>query len=86
MNCQVDWSATGDMLQGIGAIISGLAIILAAWLGADTYKKWKRQKIAERKIEHSESILVSTYKVRRELSFVRSPMMWVHELEAAEKN
>lgn len=84
LDCYIDWSATGEMLQGIGSILSGAAIVLAAWFGSNTYNSWRRQKLAERKIDYAEKILTSSYKVRRELSFVRSPMMLAYELFAAE--
>jgi hypothetical protein len=85
MSLGIDWLAVGSMLQGIGAVVSGIAIVIAAIVGSNTYNNWRRQKIAERTIEHAEAILTAAYRVKRELSFVRSPMMWVHELIAAEE-
>jgi len=81
----VDWAATGTMLQGIGTVIGAIAVIAAAIIGSQTFKSWKRQKLAERHIEQAERILTATYQVRRSLSYVRSPAMWGHETEAAEK-
>lgn len=79
-----DWAATGAMLQGLGTIGGALAVIGAAWFGASTFQRWRQQKLSERRIEQAERILTATYKVRRQLSFVRSPAMWNNELDAAE--
>ena len=87
MSCAttIDWAATGTMLQGIGTVIGALAVIGAAIIGSRTFDNWKRQKLAERHIEQAERILTATYKVRRDLAIVRSPMMWAHETDAAEE-
>ena len=85
MKCQVDWVATGAMLQGIGAIIGSFAVIIAACLGSDTYNKWRKQKISERKIDYAERILTSVYKVRQELRYLRNSFMSGHELYNAEE-
>ncbi|MEG3093347.1 hypothetical protein [Sphingomonas sp. PB1R3] len=81
-----DWAATGAMLQGIGTLIGAIAVIAAAIIGANTFDKWKQQKIAERKRDQAEKILTATYRVRRQLSAVRSPMMWAHETDKAQKD
>ena len=73
------------MLQGWGTLLGAGAVIYAAKKGADTFESWKRQKVAERRSDQAERILTATYKARRALKFVRSPMMWAHELNAAEK-
>lgn len=88
MSCAttIDWAATGTMLQGIGTLIGAVAVIAAAIIGSRTFNNWKRQKLAERHIEQAERILTATYKVRRGLSYVRSPMMWSHETDAAEEH
>jgi hypothetical protein len=72
------------MLQGIGTAVGAVAVLLAAKIGANTFENWRRQRLAERKAEQAERILTATYKVRRGLSHVRSPMMLAHELNAAE--
>jgi hypothetical protein len=59
--------------------------LAAAIIGANTFARWRVQKLAERRIEQAERILTATYKVRRRLSFVRSPAMWGDELSAAEE-
>ena len=80
----IDWPATGAMLQGLGTLTGAFAVFWAAKKGADTFESWKRQKVAERKLEQAERILTATYKARRALSYVRGVMMWGHELDAAE--
>jgi hypothetical protein len=72
------------MLQGLGTMGGAIAVLAAAIIGSTTFKSWKRQKMAERKAEQAERILTVAYKVRRDLSHVRSPAMWNHETDAAE--
>ena len=81
----IDWTATGTMLQGIGTVVGAIAVIGAAIIGSRTFDNWKRQKLAERHIEQAERILTATYKVRRQLSYVRNSAMWGHETESAEE-
>ena len=85
--CQsvIDWAATGSMLQGIGTLTGAGAVLIAAGIGANTFKRWKQQKVAERRAHQAERIMTATYKARRRLSQVRGPMMWAHETDAAQK-
>lgn len=78
-------SEIGLVLQGVGALAQAFAIYFAAWMASNTFDGWRRQKVAERRIEHAERILGATYKARRALEYVRSPMMESHELHSAEK-
>ncbi len=78
----IDWGATGSMLQGVGTLIGAIAVVGGAYYAGEL---WKKQKIAERRFEIAERILTATYKGRSALSFVRSPMMWGHELSKAER-
>lgn len=88
MDCvtTVDWAATGTMLQGIGTVIGGIAVIVAAFIGGNTFKSWRQQKLSERVIDQAERILTATYKVRQGLMQLRSPAMWPHEMDAAEEH
>lgn len=86
-----DWAATGSMLSGVGSFVgagatvfTGIAVICAANKAADTFKSWKRQKIAERKMEQAERILGGAYKMEHALAFVRGRMLWAPELKKAE--
>lgn len=81
----IDWSGIGSVLQGLGTLTGAIAVIVAARVGASTFDSWRQQKLSERRIEQAERILTATYKVRRALSYVRSPMMWPHEFVAAEE-
>lgn len=81
---KVDWVATGAMLQGEGAILGAVAVLIAAVIGGTTFKSWRRQEVAGRRLNQAERILEATYKARRALSYVRSPMMWGTELKVAE--
>lgn len=79
-----DWAATGAMLQGVGTLVGAAAVIVAAVIGGTTFKSWRKQQVAGRKLFQAERILEASYKARRALKFVRGPMMWGHELSAAE--
>jgi hypothetical protein len=81
---RIDWAATGAMLQGEGTLLGAAAVVIAAVIGGSTFKSWRRQEVAGRKLAQAERILEATYKARRALSYVRGPMMWGHELKAAE--
>lgn len=81
----VDWTATGAMLQGEGTLLGAAAIIIAAVIGGSTFKSWRRQEVAGRKLAQAERILEATYKARRALSYVRSWMMLGTELKLAEE-
>ena len=79
----IDWSATGDMLSGIGAVGGAVTALVAAILAKNTVESWKQQKVAERKFEHAERTLVATYNAREALAHVRSPLIHAHELHSA---
>ena len=79
----VDWDATGSMLQGWGSIGGTIAVLFAAWKGAQTYENWKNQKIAERRQDQAERILTAAHRARDRLSNIRSGVVWGHELAAA---
>lgn len=81
----IDWSAVGSVLQGVGTLTGAIAVIVAAKVGSSTFDNWRQQKLSERRIEQAERILTATYKARRGLSYVRNPMIWAHELVAAEE-
>lgn len=80
----IDWSATGAMLSGEGTLLGAGAVIIAAIIGGTSFKSWRRQEVAGRKLAQAERILEATYKARRALDYVRSPMMWGNELKVAE--
>ena len=80
----IDWAATGAMLQGEGTLLGAAAVIVAAVIGGSTFKSWRRQEVAGRKLAQAERILEATYKARRALSYVRSWIMFGPELSAAQ--
>jgi hypothetical protein len=84
-NTTIDWAATGTMLQGLGTIAGVAAVVWAAKKGADTFEAWKRQRLAERRLDQAERILTGTYKARRALNYVRGVMMLGPEVHAAEE-
>jgi len=80
-----DWQATGAMLQGLGTLLGAGAVLVAAKLGANTFRSWKREKLAEKHIDQATLILTAAYRARRALGYVRGIMMWGHELTTAEE-
>lgn len=82
--CQfpVDWASTGTMLQGIGTVVGAVAVVWAAFKASSV---WKEQKRLERRLEMAERILTAAHKGRRALRYIRGPMVWGHEISAAEE-
>lgn len=79
----IDWDATGSMLAGWGTIAGAGAVAYAAHRAADTLASWKKQRIAERRLDHAERTLAATYKVREAIDQIRSPLIHGVELERA---
>lgn len=77
-------NALGVLLQGVGTLVGAIAVIVASYIGANTYAKWRRQKVAERRFELAERILVASYNAKRQLRYVRQAFLSNHELHAAE--
>lgn len=59
----IDWSATGDMMAGLGGLIGAGAVIYAAPKAADTFSSWRKQKHHERCMIVAEDILTLAYKL-----------------------
>jgi hypothetical protein len=81
----VDWSATGDMLSGIGTVAGAAFVLIAARIGRDTFEGWKRQKIEERRSNLAEQVLTLSYRLQEALSVIRSPLRLHEESKAAEE-
>lgn len=81
----IDWSATGDMLSGLGTIFGAGAVIFAARKGADTFSTWRRQKREERRMDLAEQILVCAYELKRSFKFIRSPVLFAGDIEALDR-
>lgn len=78
----IDWVATGTMMQGVGTLGGAVAVYAAARMGLSA---WKHQKLAERNRDQAEAILHAAYNARRALGYLRSPWMSGGELVAAEE-
>ena len=78
----IDWAATGTMMQGVGTLGGAVAVYAAARMGLSA---WKHQKLAERNRDQAEVILHAAYNARRALGYLRSPWMSGGELAAAEE-
>lgn len=84
-NTALDFSATGNMLSGIGTLAGAGAVLFAAYKAADTFDVWRKQKIAERHIEQAEHILTITYKASDALSYARGRLTEAWEEDEAKK-
>jgi len=78
-------NALGVLLQGVGTLVGAFAVIVASYIGANTYAKWRRQKVAERRFEHAERIAIAGYNIRRQLRYIRHAYLSDYELYAAEQ-
>lgn len=76
----IDWSATGNMLAGIGTCVGAGAVIYAAHKGADTFKEWRKQKHHERCMAVAEEVLTLAYKLKRAFEAIRSPAIFGGEM------
>jgi hypothetical protein len=76
--CQIDWDATGSMLSGWGTLIGAFAVIWAA-------TRWRQQKLAERRFELAERILIATYNAQLALAHVRNAEVSTDELRRAKE-
>lgn len=81
----IDWAATGSMLGGWATLAGAFAVVYAARVGANSLSAWKRQKQEERRMDAAEKILTLAYRLKRNLSSVRSPAMFGGEIEAAQE-
>ncbi len=72
-------------MQGVATLVGAAAVLVAAKMGADTFGSWRRQKVTERHIEQAERILTASYKARRALKRIRTPLVDGWEINAAEK-
>jgi hypothetical protein len=71
----IDWAATGAMLQGIGGILGAAAVSFAAYLGYKSFETWGKQKLDERRIEQAERILSATYSFQSAIYAVRTSIL-----------
>lgn len=78
-------NALGVLLQGVGTLVGAIAVIVASYIGANTFAKWRRQKVAERRFEHAERILIASYNAKRQFRYVRQAFLSNHELFTAEQ-
>lgn len=68
-----DWVATGTMLQGIGTVVGAGAVIVAAYIGGNSFAQWRRQQLLQRHMDLAEKILTRVVQARDEIASVRGP-------------
>lgn len=79
----VDWSATGDMLAGIGTLIGAGVLIWATKKGRETVADWRSQKLLDREITVAEEALTAAYEVRSAIYSTRGRGISEGEVETA---
>jgi hypothetical protein len=69
-----------DQIISVAAtVLQALSIAVAAVFAVLGLDAWRRQLVGKRKFELAEEILVTVYKMKNELSFVRNPGAFVGE-------
>jgi hypothetical protein len=72
-------------MQAWAGFAQTVAIVYVANRGVDALQTWRRQKIAERKLETAERVLTLAYRLRIAFEGIRHPAMSGSELAAAEQ-
>ena len=72
------------MLSGIGTVGGAVAVLIAAIVGRSAFADYRKQKLLERQIEHTDKALVCAYKLNMALSSIRSPMSTESESSESE--
>ena len=85
MKCEIDWTATGTMIGGLGTWAGAIAIVIAAWLGRNAIADFREQKLAERKIDYAEKLLSQTRIVNDAIRRIRQRHPSAEELSEAQE-
>jgi hypothetical protein len=80
MFCDIDWSATGSMLSGIGALCAALAAAFAVFFA---YPDWVKREKFRLKSENAIRILACFYEGEQVVRFIRNPIVTFVEIQAA---
>lgn len=80
----IDWSATGDMLSGLGTVLGAFAVFVAAFIGKAAVADYRAQKLAGNEIDYAEKILTVAYRLNDAISTIRNPMSFAEELAESE--
>ncbi len=79
----IDWAATGAMLGGFAAIVTGLAVIASALLAWKTYREWRAREAYVHDRQKAVEILSAFYEGREVISAIRSRFIEKSESEQA---
>ena len=77
----IDWSATGSMLSGIGAVLGAAAVILVA----DNYRKWIKREKYKKDRERAIEIASIYYEGESILHNIRAPFLSASEIKDGER-
>jgi len=79
----MDWGSVPDWLTAIASIGLASAAIFAAQQGIKNLNAWRTEAIGKRKAELAEQALTTVYEARDVFRFVRTPVLFLGEEEAA---
>jgi hypothetical protein len=89
MDCwqlQIDWTAIGQVLSGVGALIAGGATIALAIIGARGLGAWRDQATGLRRLELAQDLLGKVYEIDEVLRDITAPFVTAAELTKVERN
>ena len=88
MNCigfatNVDWSAIGQMISGLGTWFGGGALVWATIKGRQSLADWRNQKLLDREIAIAENVLTAAYEARSTINSTRVRLLQGTEVDRA---
>lgn len=88
MDCfalRIDWSAIGDVLGGLGALIAGIATIALAYFAGRGLNTWRHQLTGTRDIQLVEEILIGAYETEESFRYMTAMFSTGEEHEKVPK-
>ena len=83
--CVTDWAGTGAMISGVAAILAALAagaLVFVGWKGLST---WRSQIGGTRKLESAQDLLAKIYEAQAVMEFVLGPWVSPEEMRRVER-
>jgi hypothetical protein len=85
ISCVTDWAGTGAMISGVAAILAAIAtaaLVLVGWRGLST---WRSQIGGTRKLEAAQDLLAKIYAAQAVMEFMLAPWVSPEEMARVEK-
>ena len=80
---EIDWSATGQMISGLGTWFGGGALLWATIKGRESLADWRSQKLLDREIAIAEDVLTAAYEARSAIKSTRVRLLQGAEVDRA---